>query len=70
MNARGIGLADLLACAEAGLPQRASGDLALHVLEIMHRTLQSAGAGHPLGVESQPERPAALPEQPGWGQRE
>jgi len=65
-NSRGIGLADLLSAAERGEAHRASGDLAYHVLEVMHRVLESADAGRPLDVHSRPERPAALPEQPEW----
>ena len=65
-NSRGIGLADLLSAARRGEPHRASGELALHVLEIMQRTLESAEAGHPLEIGSRVERPAALPEQPEW----
>ena len=65
-NSRGIGLADLLSAADRGVPHRASGHLALHVLEIMHRTLESAEAGQPLQIEGTVERPAALPEQPEW----
>ncbi len=65
-NSRGIGLADLLSAADRGVPHRASGHLALHVLEIMHRTLESAETGQPLQIEGTVERPAALPEQPEW----
>ncbi|WP_407542660.1 Gfo/Idh/MocA family oxidoreductase (plasmid) [Deinococcus radiomollis] len=65
-NSRGIGLADLLSAADRGAPHRASGELAGHVLEIMHRTLESAEVGRPLAVESRPERPAALPPTPEW----
>ncbi|MFN8592739.1 MAG: Gfo/Idh/MocA family oxidoreductase [Thermomicrobiales bacterium] len=35
-NSRGLGLADMCAALRAGTPHRASGDLAYHVLEIMH----------------------------------
>ena len=65
-NSRGIGLADLLSAADRGAPHRASGELAGHVLEIMHRTLESAQAGHPLWIKSTVERPAGLPKTPEW----
>ena len=39
---------------------RASGDLGLHVLEIMHAVLDSAEKGQRVSIESTVERPAAL----------
>ncbi len=65
-NARGIGLADLLDAAQHGYAHRASGDLAYHVLEIMHRVLESAEGGTPLTVESRVARPDPLDVRPSW----
>jgi predicted dehydrogenase len=59
-NSRGIGLADMLYAAQENRPHRASGDLAYHVLEIMHKTLESAKAERPVTIESRVERPALL----------
>jgi predicted dehydrogenase len=42
METRGIGLHDMVEALRAGRPHRASGELALHVLEAMHAILQSA----------------------------
>jgi predicted dehydrogenase len=59
-NARGLGLADMLYAAQENRPHRASGELAYHVLEIMHRTLESARENRPVNIESRVERPALL----------
>ncbi len=65
-NARGIGLADMLDTAARGEPQRASGELAYHVLDVMRTVLESAEQGRTLEVASRAQRPAALPERPAW----
>lgn len=65
-NARGIGLADMLDAIAQGTPHRASGDLAFHVLDVMHTVLESAQEGRTLNVDSHAERPEALAVQPGW----
>ena len=65
-NARGIGLADMLFSIESDTPQRASGELAYHVLDVMHSVLEAADQGKTLELASQVERPAALPAQPAW----
>jgi predicted dehydrogenase len=57
---RGFGVADL-AVTPPGVPARASGDLAYHVLDIMTSLLASAGSGAGVAVESTCERPAAVP---------
>lgn len=58
--ARGYGVADLAATPD-GVPARASGELAYHVLEVMTALLASAGAGTAVQVESRCERPAPVP---------
>lgn len=65
-NSRGLGLVDLLCAAQQQRPHRANGDLAYHILEVMHRTLEAAEAARPLLISSRPARPPALPEQPEW----
>ncbi|GAA5436635.1 Gfo/Idh/MocA family protein [Deinococcus aquaticus] len=64
-NARGIGLADMLAAAP-GQPHRAGGDLALHVLDVMHTILESAGQEKTLAPRTTAERPAPLDAPPAW----
>jgi hypothetical protein len=44
-----------------GRPHRASGELALHVLEVMERILVAAETGRHQPVASRVERPAPLP---------
>jgi len=65
-NARGIGLADMLSAISSGTPQRASGDLAFHVLDVMHTVLEAAEQERTLTLGSRVERPAALSAQPEW----
>ncbi len=44
-NSRGLGVAEMAAAIDRGLPHRASGSFALHVLDAMHAFLESAEAG-------------------------
>ncbi|RYG72830.1 gfo/Idh/MocA family oxidoreductase, partial [bacterium] len=44
-----------------GRPHRASGDLALHVLETMLSFERSSTEGRHVMLETAPERPAAVP---------
>ncbi len=56
-----IGLLDMAAAIRAGRPHRASGNLALHVLEVMDALERSSSEGHHLDIESDIKRPAPLP---------
>lgn len=58
---RGSGLADLAKAARDGRPHRASGDVALHVLETMAAFDASSQSGRHVAIETPCERPAALP---------
>ncbi len=60
-QSRGLGLADMVRAARTGRPHRASGALALHVLELMDRAIASSDTGTHQLVESRCERPAPLP---------
>jgi predicted dehydrogenase len=51
---RGIGLHDLVEAVNEGRPNRASGELALHVLEATNAVLRSAEDGITVGVSSLP----------------
>ncbi|MEO1643727.1 MAG: Gfo/Idh/MocA family oxidoreductase [Chloroflexota bacterium] len=57
---RGIGVADMARCIEADEPHRASGALALHVLETMLAFGTSSESGQHMTLESAVEIPAAL----------
>ncbi len=59
-QSRGLGLADMVRAHRTGRPHRASGDLALHVLEVMERILVAAETGRHQAVASRVERPAPL----------
>ena len=66
-NSRGLGLADLCAGLRSGTPPRASGDLALHVLEIMHAVTAASETGAHVTIQTSPPRPALLTETLGTG---
>ena len=60
-ESRGIGLADMVRAEGHGRPHRASGDLALHVLEVMEKAIAASDSGRHQQVESRCDRPAPLP---------
>jgi predicted dehydrogenase len=60
-NMRSIGAADMACSILTGRPYRASGQLAYHVLEIMHAFEASSQNKQFIEIESSVERPAALP---------
>lgn len=51
-NERGIGLSDMVAGIENGRTNNASGELALHVLEIMESIIKSSESGKRIALES------------------
>lgn len=59
-NSRGIGLADMAAAARDSRPHRANGEMASHVLDVMHGVLQASATGQHVAIESSCERPAPL----------
>lgn len=60
-NSRGIGVADLARAIRDGSPARASGDLACHVLDVMHATLESSARSRHIAIASTVARPDPLP---------
>ena len=60
---RGVGLIDFMA-ASAGRPARASGEFALHVLDIMTTLLRSADLGRALQLSTSAVVPALVPLRP------
>jgi predicted dehydrogenase len=61
-NYRSIGLADMAHALRSKRPHRASGALALHVLEVMEAFDRSAKSGKAVPISTRPERPAPLEE--------
>jgi predicted dehydrogenase len=57
-NSRGIGAADMVYAIRGNKPHRASGEMAYHVLEVMHSVLESSATGRHVTLESTCERPA------------
>jgi predicted dehydrogenase len=60
-NYRSLGLADMAQAIRAGRPHRASGALALHVLEVMEAFQTSSDRGAAIEIVSRPDRPEPLP---------
>lgn len=60
-NSRGIGVADMAYALRSGRNHRASGELAYHVLDIMHAFHDSSDAGKHIKLESTCARPQPLP---------
>jgi predicted dehydrogenase len=58
---RGFGLADMARAIRTERPHRASGELALHVLEIMDGILRAGAAHRVIAIESTVERPEPVP---------
>jgi predicted dehydrogenase len=59
-NYRSIGLADMAHAIRSNRPHRASGELALHVLEVMEAFGRSSEKGRAIDIETRPERPAPI----------
>jgi len=59
-NSRGLGVADMARAIREGEAHRASGELAYHVLDVMHATLESSELGRHIAIESRMERPDLL----------
>jgi predicted dehydrogenase len=59
-NSRGLGAADLACALRSGRPHRASGQLAFHVLDIMHAIHEASAGGRHVEPSSTCERPAPL----------
>ncbi|WP_304457985.1 Gfo/Idh/MocA family protein [Alicyclobacillus sendaiensis] len=77
-NRRGLAVADMALAIRDRRPHRASGDLALHVVEIMEAVHLSAREGRHVEIASRPDRPEPWPigydetalQLDLWGQRE
>jgi predicted dehydrogenase len=58
---RGTGVLELARAVRAGRPERASGELAYHVLDMMLAIEESVAAGHTVAVDSTVDTPPPLP---------
>jgi predicted dehydrogenase len=61
---RGTGVVELARAIRAGIPERASGELAFHVLDVMQATIEAGESGEPVNIGSSFDVSPALPE--GW----
>ena len=59
-NSRGVGAADLAMALRSGRPHRASGELAYHVLDIMHAIHEASAQGKHVKLKSKCRKPAAM----------
>ena len=57
---RGVGVADMAAAIGEGRPHRATGEMAYHVLDVMHSFYDSSTEGRTVAVNSTCAQPAAL----------
>ncbi|MFI5062021.1 MAG: gfo/Idh/MocA family oxidoreductase, partial [Actinomycetales bacterium] len=64
---RGTGVVELARAIREGRPERASGEQAYHVLDIMVSTIEAGMSGQPVMVESTVTVAPALPEE--WDPR-
>jgi predicted dehydrogenase len=60
-NSRGLGLADMAQALRSGRRHRASGELGMHALDVIHAFLDSSERGEHVEVGSTFERPEVLP---------
>ncbi|MBI5093108.1 MAG: Gfo/Idh/MocA family oxidoreductase [Candidatus Hydrogenedentes bacterium] len=60
-QSRGIGVADMAYALRSGRKHRANGEMAYHVLDVMHAFNDASTSGKHVAIKSRCERPAALP---------
>lgn len=61
-NGRGLGPSDMADAMKTGRPHRANGELAYHVLDLMHAFHDASASGQHVRIESTCEKPALMPE--------
>src|SRR5690606_27498288 len=59
-NSRGLGVADMAQAIHANRPHRGNGDLAYHVLDIMHAVHEASLQGQHIELISTCDRPAPM----------
>ncbi len=60
-NSRSLGVADMAYALRSGRPHRASGEMAYHVLDVMHAIHEAAATGKHIELTSTCQQPAPLP---------
>lgn len=60
-SARGVGMADMALSMRSGRPHRANGELAYHVLDVMHAVHDASEQGRHIDIASTCQRPEPLP---------
>lgn len=60
-NSRGLGVADMASALCSGRPHRASGEMAYHVLDVMHAIHNASREDRHIMIQSTCSRPASLP---------
>ena len=60
-NSRGLGAADMAYAIRTGRPHRANGEMAYHILDVMHAVLEASSSGQHIALTSACDRPAPLP---------
>jgi predicted dehydrogenase len=60
-NSRGLGIADMAVAIRNGRPHRASGEMAYHVIDIIHAFHEASREGRHIQLESTCAQPAPLP---------
>ena len=60
-QSRGVGVADMAHALQSGRPHRANGEMAYHVLDIMHAFHDASREGKHVELKSTCTRPATLP---------
>jgi predicted dehydrogenase len=59
-DSRGLGVSDMASALREGRPPRASGELGMHVVDVMHAALESSEQEHYIHVASTADRPEPL----------
>jgi predicted dehydrogenase len=60
-NSRGLGVADMAHALRSGRAHRANGEMAFHVLDLMHAIHEASDQGRHINLESSCQRPAPFP---------
>lgn len=62
-NSRGLGVSDMVGALRDGTSHRASGEMAYHIVDVMHAVLESSEQGRLISIKSTFERPQLLTDQ-------